>query len=282
MSRSLLLDRLGRGLARTALAAAALVPVPSDATLTTTHPVQQPPFYRGAKPSGGPAVRLPVTLTLPDAVPEVWLPLPALDQLTGEIEAWLASRQLASKLRLDALSPKATPPAVYLGCALDQATGDCSPEERTNVLSVTGGSKEWRRAVGLATRQAGAERTLLVGLQVAPHWIRQRGLKGRKEVALGTGYRQELPWLTSEDTPVWVLQVAGVVVDADGKILRSGAEGIWALRTPFRASLLGARRLLSEEDVEFVRRELRRPDLPGAPLAWEAAVGELTRQLMGP
>jgi hypothetical protein len=249
-------------------------------TATTVKPAKQPPFYRGEAPPAGNTGRLPVTLSLPPGMPESWLPRPALVRLAAEMDAWLEEHQPASLLALADRGPRAAPPAVYLGCALEIQTDECSEEERANVLAVTRADPSWRASLGLSARGAGVEHALVVRLEVAPHWIRQKGLKGSKQIPLGTDHVQELPWLTSLDTPVWVLQVTGVVVDAEGEVLRSGAEGIWALRTPFRASPLGAQKLLSEADVEHVRTELRRGELPGAPLSWQVALTQLTRQLL--
>lgn len=268
---------------RLAVACAAIAALATGAaasTTTSTRPAKQPPFYRGEAPAVNGAGRLPVALSLPPGTPASWLPVPALERLATEMDAWLEGRQPDSLLVLEGLSQKAAQPAVYLGCALD-ITDECSQEERSNVLAVTSADKRWRQALAPAARGAGVEHVLVVNLQLAPHWIRQKGLKGAKQIPLGTGHAQELPWLTSLDTPVWVLQVTGAVVDAEGQMLRSGAEGIWALRTPFRASALGAQKLVTDEDVEHLRTELRRDDLAGAPLGWQAALGELVRQLLG-
>ncbi len=276
------------GVARPAVPAAALLTLaallaaqPAAATVTSTRPVAKPPYYHG-KGGSGTAARLPVGVGLPESLPGPWIPVAELDRLAADMEAWLTDRELGAPLLLEGSGSGSAGPAVYLGCALDELTQECSAGARANVLAVTSASKLWRRELAEAARRAGVDRVLVVRLDVAPHWIRQKGLKGAKQVALGTGHHQELPWLTSLDTPVWVLQVTGVLVDVDGRLLRSGGEGVWAIRTPFKASMLGAQRLMTPEDVEFVRAELRRPDLEGAPLGWQAALDQLTRQLLGP
>lgn len=125
------------------------------------------------------------------------------------------------------------------------------------------------------------DRVLELQIDLAPQWIHQRNLEGAKEVRLGTGHTQSLPWLASLDTPVYVLQLTGAVLDADGKILRSGGEGLWAVPTPFHASILGAQNLMGEEDVERIRTQLVRNDVPGSPLVWRMALRELLSQLLG-
>ena len=49
-----------------------------------------------------------------------------------------------------------------------------------------------------------------------------------------------LTWLTSLDDPVQVLQLTGVLVAPDGRVLRVGAEGVLARRTGMAASMAGA------------------------------------------
>jgi hypothetical protein len=130
------------------------------------------------------------------------------------------------------------------------------------------------------TRDVGVGRALVLTLEVGQYLPRQTGLRGDKEVELGTGHVVRLPWLTSLETPVSVLQLTGALVSSDGRAIRIGAEGILARRTPLVASALGAQRLVSDEDVEQART-LRRDDLPGQPLAWQVALRHLVAQLTG-
>ncbi|HSL69113.1 MAG TPA: hypothetical protein VK864_02670, partial [Longimicrobiales bacterium] len=101
-----------------------------------------------------------------------------------------------------------------------------------------------------------------------------------KEIELGTGYTMALPWLTSLDDPVTVLQLTGALIGRDGRALRIGAEGLIAHRTSFLLSALGAQRIISDEDVERVR-SARREDLPGQPLVWQVALRRLVAGLTG-
>ena len=99
-----------------------------------------------------------------------------------------------------------------------------------------------------------------------------------KSVELGTGYTTALPWLTSLETPVTVLQLTGALVDRQGRAVRIGAEGILAVRTPLLASGLGAQRVLSPDDVDRAR-VLKDAGRPGQPLVWRAALCTLIGQL---
>ena len=89
-----------------------------------------------------------------------------------------------------------------------------------------------------------------------------------------------LPWLTSLEAPVSVLQVTGALVDREGKAVRIGAEGIMARRTSLMGSGVGLQRILRDEDIEQTR-SLVRDDLPGRPLAWQVALRHLVEQLTG-
>jgi len=126
----------------------------------------------------------------------------------------------------------------------------------------------------------GADRVLVVSLEIGQMLLRQQGLRGNKELELGTGHTVRLPWLTSLETPVAVLQLTGALVDADGKAIRIGAEAFQAKRTPFLASSAGAQALLVDEDVAEARTR-RRDDLPDHPLAWQVALRFLVSQLTG-
>lgn len=59
-----------------------------------------------------------------------------------------------------------------------------------------------------------------------------KGVFGKK-VVLGTGYEEGIKFLSAEDKPVEVLQVTGMLLNREGNIIRSGAEGIVAKDTPF-------------------------------------------------
>ncbi|MDX1383227.1 MAG: hypothetical protein R3190_06245 [Thermoanaerobaculia bacterium] len=252
-------------------------------TTTTSRNVSAPPYYRGKLPPRPSAVtHLPVSVGAPhDGLPAQWIPVVGLERLAADITAWLEESGRSTGRGGIGASARMSPPRVYLGCALD-LVGECSVDERTNVLATTSATKAWREQFVAATGGARDGWTLLLQLDLAPLWIHQRNLRGAKEVRLGTDYVQSLPWLTSLDTPVYVLQLNGAVLDGEGKVMRAGAEGLWALRTPFRASIAGAQKLMDDADVERVRTELRRADLAGSPLVWQAAAAELLAQLLGP
>ena len=89
----------------------------------------------------------------------------------------------------------------------------------------------------------------------------------RKEVVLGTGYRQPIKFLTAEDKPVEVLHLTGVLVNAEGRPVRAGAEGIVLRDTPFIAQAVDAERVFDAAELQRVLSSERRDELPGAPLS---------------
>jgi len=147
-------------------------------------------------------------------------------------------------------------------------------------LAVGRPSAAWVERTRASMTGAGVSRALVVTLEVGQMLLRQTGLRGSKELELGTGHTAKFPWLTSLETPVAVLQLTGALVDQEGKAIRIGAEAFQAKRTPFLASSMGAQALLHDDDVAEARTR-RRDDLPGKPLAWRIALEHLVSQLTG-
>jgi len=197
---------------------------------------------------------------------------------------------------LDSLSPgriaaKAsevgTPPDVRFGCPVD-AAGDCNDEgeikgiggNRRLDLAVGRPSEPWTAWLATALDDASADQALLITLELAQYWPRQKGMSISKEVELGTGYSVSVPWLTSLEKPVAVVQLTGALVGRDGRAVRIGAEGMLAKRSNIMMSALGAGMLVSDDDIEKLRT-LKRDDLPGQPLVWQTALRSLVAQLTG-
>jgi hypothetical protein len=179
-------------------------------------------------------------------------------------------------------------PDVRFGCLteLDLPGEDCAARgdsalgrgRQTMKLAVGRPDARWVSWVGRTMDASGSTHAIVITLEVGQYLMKQRGLAGRKIVELGTGYEVELPWMTSLETPVTVLQLTAALMDRKGQAVRIGAEGIAAKRTPLLASAVGAQRMLSDADIELIRNT-RRTDLPGQPLAWQEAMKQLVRQL---
>jgi len=248
-----------------------------------------PPFYAGA-PVTADASRIahfPVRYQRGAEQPASFEPSAAsgspMASLIAEMNAYLDSLSAAR------ISPKSaeagSAPDVRFGCATD-VVGDCVDEgevshgNRRLDLSVGRPSAEWITWLGGALDGVPADHALMITLELSNYWPRQKGMSLSKEVELGTGYSVAVPWLTSLEKPVAVVQLTGALVGRDGKAVRIGAEGLLARRSNILTSALGAQRLVSDEDIEKLRT-MRREDLPGQPLVWQAALRALVAQLTG-
>jgi hypothetical protein len=166
--------------------------------------------------------------------------------------------------------------------------GDCATadegvlgdREEKMRLAVARPSAEWTASLSSVLDAAGASRALLLTLEIGNYRMTQKSWRGDKAVFLGTDYSVNVPWLTSLETPVNVLQLTGALVDREGKALRIGAEGLLARRTRLLVSSMGGQELISDEDVQRLRTA-RRENLPGQPLVWQVAMRHLVAQLTG-
>lgn len=245
---------------------------------------ERAPWYAGARATAGGVGHFPVTWQSgeADAVTRGAERSPAMRALRADLNALLDSLNRTAPLRATDTSGT-TPPDVMFGCVTD-ASGDCVERGEGDAgrlrLAVARPSGSWIVMARGAMSGAGVERVLVITLEPGLYWLRQRGLRGDKYVELGTGHEANLPWMTSLETPVSILQLTGALVDTTGRAIRIGAEGLLARRTSLPVSALGARRLISEEDIEALRTA-RRADLPGQPLVWREALRVLVMELTG-
>jgi hypothetical protein len=266
--------------------------------------LERPPYYAGAPvadvaAAGATIGHLPVGYQRGATQPPLFDPEgrtgTPVGELLREMNAYLESLASATggsvRIALASVPGNAVAPDVRFGCRT--ATGapgdDCEPRDsRASLgrrgqhmhLAVGRPSPQWVGWARDAAGAAGAERVLVITLEVGQYLPRQSGLIGDKSIELGTDYVQPLPWLTSLETPVAVLQLTGALMDLDGRAVRIGAEGIYARRTRLLLSAIGAQELITGEDVEAVR-SLRREDRIGQPLAWQHALSSLYAQLTG-
>jgi hypothetical protein len=203
--------------------------------------------------------------------------VPLLDAMNGYLDEAGWSTMLDSTPR-----PEREAPRAYVGRAsgLTGSLADRSPAAM--VLQTTRPSRRWAAQLrALADRQhAGV--VLVIALGPGEYSLRQRGgLSLRKELQLGTGYTVPVAWLNAVDAPIHVLHLTGLLLSVDGKVLRAGAEGIIARQPNFVLSLIHLSNPLTDGDVASVLASLHREDLPGQPLAWQAALQNLVRTLLG-
>jgi len=249
--------------------------------------LEHPPYYAGAAvtaaaPAGSRIGHLPIAYQrgaaqspIFDAAGGAGTPMRAL---LGEMNAFLDS--LGASVRVSDQVTATTvdgmvPPDVRFGCAT--ASGCASQTMYLAVGRPSGTWDAWSREV---MRADSVSKLLVVTLEVGHYLPRQSGWRGAKSVELGTDHTAHLPWLTSLETPVSVLQFTGALMDDTGRARRIGAEGIQARRTRLAISALGGQEIITDDDVQRVR-EQRREDLPGEPLAWRVALVQLVEQLTG-
>jgi hypothetical protein len=288
--------RLGRVLALAAPALLATACATTCATLGSgvgDRRLEHPPYYAGATvtPAATRPAHLPVAYQRGAEQAPLFEPEGGADSpvaaLLAEMNAYLDSLGATTRL---AGPPAGTPPDVRFGCETD-AAGDCLErdpnagllqvgDEPGMRLAVGRPSASWVAALAPALDRAGAGRVLVLTLELGQYRVTSTGWRNDKSIELGTDHSAKLPWLTSLDAPVQVLQLTGALVDADGGAVRIGAEGLLARRTGLVASGFGLQRLISDEDVERLRT-LRRDDLPGRPLVWQEAMRTLVGQLAG-
>jgi hypothetical protein len=270
---------------------------------------EHPPYYAGASATAVAAEperigHLPIVYQRGAAQAPVFDPRSGpgtpVGALLDEMNAYLDSLGAAARLtvrlveggRVSAASHAETtqPPDVHFGCRTESgaAGDDCAARGDSALgrgrqamrLAVGRPSAAWTAWTQDVMRDVGVDRALVLTLEVGQYLPRQTGWRGDKVVELGTGHVVTLPWLTSLETPVAVLQLTGALVDRDGRAVRIGAEGILAHRTRLPVSAVGGQELLRDEDVAQARTA-RRDDVPGRPLVWQVALRHLVAQLTG-
>jgi hypothetical protein len=241
------------------------------------------PYYAGQRVfAPGTVLHLPIQFHRADAAPYGPADVEGrpLMALLAEMNEYLDG--LSSEARLvSAAALPGTPPDVQFGCEI-MPGDECenADDRRPLRLAVGRPSRAWVEAARAEAQRSGAERVLLVGLEIGNYLPRQRNWRGDKEVQLGTGYSVAVPWLTALDRPASVLQITGALMDLDGRAVRIGAEGLVVRRTNVILSGFGIQALISDEDVERARTT-RREDLPGQPLVWQVALSNLVAELTG-
>ena len=291
--RSTSIRRAARGLALLAVALLGTACATTGATFGSgvgDRLVERPPYYAGAAvtPSATRPAHLPVAYQRGAEQSPIFEPAGGASSpvaaLLAEMNAYLDSLGRTTPL---ATAPAGTPPDVRFGCETD-AAGDCvarDPATPTSVdpplrLAVGRPSASWTAALAPALAAAGTDRVLVLTLELGQYRVTSTGWRNDKSIELGTGHAMKLPWLTSLEAPVQVLQLTGALVGADGRAIRIGAEGLLAKRTGLLASGEGLQALVSDADVEQLRT-LRREDLPDRPLAWQVALRTLVGELTG-
>jgi len=138
----------------------------------------------------------------------------------------------------------------------------------------------WLAALRQQAANHDASRVVLIHLSFTQYPKAQRGRFG-KQVVLGTGYETPIRFLSAIDQPVEVIQLTGLLLDADGKVLRGGAQGMVSQDSEFLLQAADIRREIGPLAIQQLTNHERRDDLPGAPLKWQAALDQLLANLLG-
>jgi hypothetical protein len=252
--------------------------------------LEHPPYYAGSTPAADTSrvAHLPVGYQRGSTQPPIFEPKgdagTPIAAFLADLTAYLDS--LGITTRLAQVPARGTPPDVRFSCegqtvgSQEECTTGDGRDDIVMHLAVGRPSSDWVASAAAAMDSARAGSLLVITLEIGQYRVRQRGVLGEKDVELGTKHVVSIPWLTSLETPVQVLQLTGARIGRDGQAQRIGAEGILARRTSLPISAIGGQALISDAEVEKAR-SARREDLPGQPLAWQVALRELVRGLIG-
>jgi hypothetical protein len=189
-------------------------------------------------------------------------------------------------------------PDIFLGSILQgqrplYVTIDCAQAQESPeyCLRLAGqlGSKAWMEQLRNAMAANNLDYALI--LQVGEGYIYPNGKMKKVNPILETRHAPPagldmgtdfwLPMsqkLVATNKPIDVLFVKGLLVNKEGKIMRAGGEGITAAsKAHFLEQVVNISHEFSEDELNSVENEIRRDDLPHAPLNWQVA----TRQLVG-
>ena len=206
---------------------------------------------------------------------------PSLKPLLKEINQLVKTNKWVEIINPVEITHKGKPEFMFgdESILLAQTDDEKKKQSPTMALIVTQPSKVWQEKWQAAI-DSKADYTIIVSLGISAYRINQKNWKGSKEIQIGTGYGIALPWLTSMDDPIPVLQLTGALLDKNGKIIRAGAEGFFVKKTSFLKSVIGWQNIITKKDVGKIITEHRREDLPNKPLAWQVAVQNLIANLL--
>lgn len=182
--------------------------------------------------------------------------------------------------------PSAGRPKVSVGLPPDDGSvdfADVSPDAEGRLpalIRTWNGSRAWRDWAREQLDRAGADYLLMVWSGIGTQYPVQSNWLGGKRLSIGTGHAPSLPWLSALDEPVEIVQLTGVLVDREGRVLRSGAEGMIAVPTRFSETVLGLRRTVQASDLRALPSRTR-DDLPDRPRVIDVALDNLVAQLTG-
>ena len=146
-------------------------------------------------------------------------------------------------------------------------------------------AEPWKKKLKETAAEMDVDYILYISVGFSEYLYQKKALLSKTEVFdLGTGSKIPKKWYHNDDSPVEVLHVTGTLMDAEGTILRSGAEGIIAKNRGFwdlhSLSPFDLDNTVEKSELEKVLTDEKREDLPGQPLKWKVAVQNLVAQLL--
>lgn len=261
-----------------------------DAAVGRTDRVFEAPYYVTYEPRTAerPTVVVPVTLDPVSGEPfNLAGRGDALRPLLDVLNASLADQKCCRYVADHAL-PALGGPTVYLGMldgeTAPEGTGidpEYYEEYSPMILHSLKPDAAWRTAAAALAAQHDAARILVIQLAFTQFPKADRGWFGKK-VVLGTGYEVPVRFFSAVDGPIEVVALTGMLLDADGNMLRAGGEGIAGYDAPFWVQVFKAGKDIDTNAVDALVKTDRRDDLAGQPLKWQAALEQLLAQMTGP
>lgn len=208
-----------------------------------------------------------------------------LQPLADAMTAYLDSLRWSTPFDSSVL-PENGAPYVYVGSSEAETAPPGAETQRNDtdkyppmIIYSQKPSKEWKSAIAQLLEEETKEYLLFINVGFSEYPKADKGIF-EKKVVLGTGYEEGIKFFSAEDKPVEVLQVTGMLLDREGKILRAGAEGILHKDTPFWLQIFDIQKSIDDAAIRRLLTEERREDLPGKPLKWKAAIHNLIAQLL--
>ncbi len=210
----------------------------------------------------------------------------SLRPLLEALNDYVDSLNLSQPFQDPSALPAKGEPYVYVGSSEGENAPPGSETLRTDtdkyppmMIYAEKPSEEWQQVFTRMLQNTGGQYLLIIDLSFVQYPKADRGLFNKK-VVLGTDYEQNINFFSAEDKPVEVLQVTGMILNQQGKIIRAGAEGILAKDTPFFLQVLDIQKDIDNQAIRKLLEDERREELPGKPLKWKVAVGNLMKHLL--
>lgn len=141
-------------------------------------------------------------------------------------------------------------------------------------------SQQWRDSLKTQMHEKGANSAIFLMLGMSEYFMEEEFFHTSKMLSLGTGFRQPFEKVVLISQPIQVLHISGVLLDHNGRIVRAGAEGIYAWQTDSYNPNQILQPEITTELIEQISYDFRREELSFQPLAWQVALQNLIGQLL--